>query len=218
MDLTAIQEALRQEGVDVVVVDNNPLKVDEALEQGAHALEGDATSDEKLQAAGVSRAKVIIPAVASDSDNLVITLSARSMNPDVLIVARAVSAETVKKLYLAGADRVVAPQIVGGERIATLAMKPGLAEFIDFVSRDRTVEFQVEEMKVLPGSQIIGKSLRQLDLRRQSGALVLAIGGASGSVSLNPSPDHLFAAEQVLIGIGTDPQLQTLRQLVGLDG
>lgn len=213
---TAFESLLREDAA-VVVIDNDPAKIDLALATGAYALEGDATSDEKLLAAGVERAKVLIPAVASDSDNLVITLSARALNPSILIVARAVNAETVKKLYLAGADRVVAPQVVGGERIATLALKPNLAEFIDFVIRERTVEFQVEELSVEPDSAIIGKSLRDLDLRRQSGALVLAIGDPAGTVSLNPSPDHVFANGQILIGIGTEPQLTTLRRLVGVE-
>ena len=206
--------ALTRQGATVVVIDSDPERVDAAIESGALALEGDATSDDKLKAAGVERASVVIPAVATESDNLVITLSARALRPDVLIVARAFSEEAEKKLYLAGADRVVAPQLVGGVRLATLALRPNLAEFVDLVVSGRTVEFQVEEFSVVDGAPIAGKSLRELDLRRTSGALVLAVGDLSGQLSLNPDPGHVFTAGEIIIGVGTEQQLEALRGLV----
>ena len=209
-------KALVHDDAEVVVIDVDPERVSAALEMGAYALEGDATSDEHLESAGLRRARVVIPAVSKDSDNLVITLSAKAINPDVLVVARAFSEETEKKLYLAGADRVVAPQLVGGQRIATLAMRPNLAEFIDFVIGGRTVEFQVEEFVIAPGSSIVGRSLRDLDLRRTSGALVLAVGEQPGRLSLNPDPDHVFVPGELVIGVGTTPQLEHLRTLVEL--
>lgn len=206
--------SLSHDNADVVVVDINPERVAAAQSMGALAIEGDATLDEHLERAGVARSRVVIPAVSKDSDNLVITLSAKAINPSVLVVARAFSEETEKKLYRAGADRVVAPQLVGGQRLATLAMRPNLAEFIDFVVGGRTVEFQVEEFIVADGSPIVGKTLRELDLRRVSGAMVLAVGESPGKLSLNPDPDHIFSAGELVVGVGTTPQLQNLRDLV----
>lgn len=206
--------SLNAAGTQVAVIDSNPEKVIAARAMGAYALEGDATTDEMLSRAGVERARVVIPAVAADSDNLVITLSAKAMNPSVLVVARAISEETEKKLFRAGADRVVAPQLVGGERLATLALRPNVAEFVDLVVSGRTLEFQVEEFTVSDGAQVIGRSLRDLDLRNTSGAMVLAIGDGPQRISINPDPDHVFAVGQLVIGVGTESQLAALRSMI----
>lgn len=206
--------SLRAAGKEVAVIDSSPEKVAAATAMGAYAIEGDATSDDLLARAGVERARVVIPAVAADSDNLVITLSAKAMNPSVLVVARAISEETEKKLFRAGADRVVAPQLVGGERLATLALRPNVAEFVDLVVSGRTLEFQVEEFTVAEGAPVIGRSLRDLDLRNTSGAMVLAIGDGPQRISINPDPDHVFAVGQLVIGVGTDSQLAVLRSMI----
>ena len=124
-------------------------------------------------------------------------------------------AEVEKKLFLAGANRVVAPQLVGGQRLAALALKPDLAEFIDLVVSGKTVEFQVEEFTVDAGSFLDGKSLREIDLRRKAGALVLAVGDARGRLTLNPDPGLVFKPQQIVIGIGTSEQLDKLRSLTG---
>jgi voltage-gated potassium channel len=208
-----VWQQLDEAGTEVVVVDADPDRVAAAIQAGAIVVEGDATHDEVLISAGLDHARTLISAVQSDSDNLVIVLSARARRPDLLIVARAVESETEKKLYLAGADRVVAPQVVGAQRLAALALKPDLAEFIDLVVSGTTVEFRVEEMHVGSDSEIVGKSLRDLDLRRRAGALVLAVGDESGRMSLNPDPSLVFHPGQVIIGIGTSEQLESLRAL-----
>jgi len=104
-----------------------------AIERGGAAILGDATSDDVLRRAGIARASTVISAVASDSDNLVIALSAKSLNPDVRVVAREIDEGIERKLYRAGADRVVAPQSLGGQRLAALALKPEVTEFVDLV-------------------------------------------------------------------------------------
>ena len=204
---------LERESAEVVVVDVNHEKVENATLSGALAIEGNATHDDVLEAAGIGRARVVIPAVATDTDNLVITLSAKARNPDVLVVARAIDEETESKLFRAGADRVVAPQLVGGERLATLALNPNLAEFIDLVVSGRTVEFRVEEIIVAEDSEIAGRSLRDIDLRNRAGALVLAVGNLPDRLELNPSPGHVFSPGQLVIGVGTEEQLDRLRAM-----
>ena len=208
-----VWEKLIEAGAEVVVVDADVERVAAAIAQGAVVVEGDATHDEVLISAGLDHAETLITAVQSDSDNLVIVLSARARRPELLIVARAVESETEKKLYLAGADRVVAPQVVGAQRLAALALKPDLAEFIDLVVSGTTVEFRIEELHVDPASEIVGKSLRDLDLRRRAGALVLAVGETGGKMSLNPDPTLVFHPGQVVIGIGTSDQLERLRAI-----
>ena len=142
-----------------------------------------------------------------------ITLSAKAVSPDLLVIARVVEPENERKLYLAGADRVVAPQRVGAERLAALALHPDLAEFIDLVVRGRTVEFRVAEYNIPEGAALVDKTLRELDLRNQVGALVLAVSTPEGTVSLNPDPDLRFRAGSVVVGFGTQEQLDRLSEL-----
>ncbi len=169
-----------------------------------------------LAEAGLDTARALIAAVRDDSDNLVITLSAKARRADILVIARVVEAENERKVYLAGADRVVAPQQVGAERLAALALHPELAEFIDLVVRGRTLEFRVAEFHVVDGASLVGKSLRDLDLRNSIGALVLAVSTQEGGLSLNPDPDAKFWAGSVIVGFGTQEQLDGLRDLAAV--
>ena len=169
-----------------------------------------------LAEADLDTARALIAAVRDDSDNLVITLSAKARRSDILVIARVVEAENERKVYLAGADRVVAPQQVGAERLAALALHPELAEFIDLVVRGRTLEFRVAEFHVADGASLVGKSLRDLDLRNQIGALVLAVSTQEAGLSLNPDPDTKFWAGSVIVGFGTQEQLDGLRDLAAV--
>jgi voltage-gated potassium channel len=197
----------------VVVIEIRDDAAAAAREAGALVIEGDATHDDVLEAAGIARAKTLISAVRDDSDNLVITLSAKAQRPDLMVIARVVEPENERKLYMAGADRVVAPQRVGAERLAALALHPDLAEFIDLVVRGRTVEFRVAEYSIPEGAAIVDKSLRELDLRNQVGALVLAVSTPEGAMSLNPDPDLRFRAGSIVVGFGTQEQLDRLGEL-----
>lgn len=206
-------QELIDRGEKVVVVEIRPEAAQAAREAGALTVEGDATHDHVLVEAGIERADTVIAAVTLDSDNLVITLTAKARRPKILVVARVVDQESERKLFMAGADRVVAPQQVGGERLAALALHPDLAEFIDLVVRGRTVEFRVAEYSVPEGAELVGKSLRELDLRNQVGALVLAVSTPEGKVSLNPDPDLRFEPGSIVVGFGTQSQLDRLAEL-----
>lgn len=206
-------QQLVDRGETVVVIENRPAAAAAAREAGAFVVEGDATHDDTLVAAGVDRADTVLAAVRVDADNLVITLTAKARKPDLLVVARVVEPENERKLYMAGADRVVAPQRVGAERLAALALHPDLAEFIDLVVKGRTVEFRVAEYAVPEGAALVGKTLREMDVRNQVGALVLAVSSPDGSVKLNPDPDLEFTAGCVVVGFGTQSQLDRLEEL-----
>lgn len=208
-----VWDILRHTDADVVVIDGQEEIVEEAIDDGAMAMLGDATRDEVLLAAGIAKAKTLICAVRSDSENLVIALSGRALRKDIFIVARALEIEAEKKLYLAGADRVVAPQVVGAQRIAALAVESDVAEFIDFMVKGRLVEMRIEEIDVSSGSAVAGKSLRELDLRSRSGALVLAIVSSGGRMSFNPDPTVAIKAGQGVVAIGSSEQLDRLRTI-----
>jgi voltage-gated potassium channel len=204
-------QRLLEEGIPLVVVEEDPSVADAARSDEILVVVGDATHDHVLQEAGLARARAIVPAVQSDSDNLVITLSAKASRPDVLVVARATEAETIKKLGLAGADRVVAPQQVGAERLAALAARPEFTDLIDVVVGGFTVEYHLAELHVESGSQIVGQSLRGLDVRNNFGVMVLAFGTRVEEMTLNPDPDRPLEEGMTMLAFGTAAQIDSLR-------
>lgn len=200
-------------GAKVVVVEADPEKAEMAREQGALVVEGDATHNDVLIEAGIHRAKGIVASVDTDSDNLVVVLSARSMNPDILIVSRAKFVESETKLKLAGADKVVAPQLVGARRMAAMALQPDLADFVDLVIHGHHVEFKVARIVIDEGSSFRLKTLRQSNIRDATGAQVLAIERPDGTVELNPDPLTILSEGDTLVAMGRNDQLEALTAL-----
>lgn len=198
-------------GGDVLVADRNADRVES---QPWPYVVGDVTDDAVLAAAGIERAKVLVAALDTDADNLFLTLSARALNPALFIVARARVASTEPKLARAGADRVVNPQSIGGARMAAFALQPHVAEFLDVVMHDGSLEFRLEEIRLPEGSPVAGCTLRSAHLRDKTGALVLALRRADGAFTTNPEPDTELAAGEVLIAIGTTVQLEALADVV----
>lgn len=202
-------------GHDVVVID----RADQRLAGIAiPGVAGDATRDETLHRAGIARARTLVAALTTDADNLFVTLSGRALRPDLFIVARARHVETIPKLVQAGADRVVNPQHIGGARMAAFAAQPHVAEFLDVVMHDGSLEFRLEEVVVPEGSPLVGRSLRSSQIRDRTGALVLALRGPDGSFKTNPDPDTVLVAGEVIIAIGTKVQHAALDAAVAPRG
>jgi voltage-gated potassium channel len=196
-------------GQDIVVIENDPARAG-AAEGSAHVVRGDATSDETLLEAGIDRARVLVTALNTDADNLFVTLTARSLRSDLFIVARARAESSEGKLVQAGADRVVNPQGIGGARMAAFVLQPHVAEFLDVVMHDGSLEFRLEEVPLPQGCPLAGRSLREAHIRDSTGALVLALRGSGGEFTTNPPPESVLEAGQILIAIGTEVQLQAL--------
>jgi voltage-gated potassium channel len=205
--------ALTRDGLDVVVIDRDPAAVEAAIKAGAAIVEGEATRDDVLSQAGVARAKAVIAAVASPSDNLVITLSVKAVYPNLSVTARAVDHETEKKLTLAGADAVVTPELVGGERIAAFATQSGLAEFLDTVVHSSAVEFRIQRFIVPDQSHVVGQTIADLNLRRNSGAMVIGVAPPNDSVKVNPDPNTPFTSGDLVFGLGTASELARLEAI-----
>ncbi len=139
------------------------------------------------------------------------TLSARALRPDLVIVARARTEESEPKLLRAGATRVVNPQRIGGQRIAAAAAQPNVVEFLDVVMHDVGLEFRLEEVSILAGSRLAGRTLREADVGDTTGALVLALRDRDGTFLANPPLQTPVDAGHVLIAIGTTQQLSALQ-------
>lgn len=163
-----------------------------------------------LRRAGIDRAGGLAAVTASDATNVYLTLSGRSLSPDLFIVARARISDSEPKLLRAGANRVINPQAIGGARAAAFLLQPHVAEFIDVVTHGLDVEFRLAEIAVEIGSPFTGQTLRQAHIRDRTGALVLAVRQQDGRFTTNPSPESDLQAGQVLIAIGTDQQLEAL--------
>lgn len=210
----AIAAALAHEGRPFVVVDSDPTRL-EGLDHPT--VLGDATDDEVLRAAGVERASALVATLDSDAANLFVTLSARAMHPSLFVVARARDEAAIGKLTLAGADRVVNPQELGGARIAAFITQPHVAEFVDVVMHDRGMEFRLEEVLLTPGSPLAGLTVHEARLRDRTGALVLALRTPGGAFATNPRSDTRMEVGQVVIAVGTPGQLASLVALARPD-
>ncbi len=196
-------------GREVVIVDR-----DESRTRAVpHAtITGDATIDATLRAAGVEHASALIAALEGDADNLFVTLSARAINPDLFIVARARADESIAKLARAGADRVVNPQELGAARMASFVTEPNVAEFVDVVMHDRALDFRLHEVPVPENSSLAGRTLREADLRARANVLVLALRDGSNTFVTNPDPETVIEPGSVIIAIGTSGDLHSLRE------
>jgi len=208
----AVADDLARSGKVVVVVDVD----EERLRNVTHpTVVGDATLDTTLREAGIEHASALVAALTADAENLFVTLSGRSLNDGLFIVARAREEESVPKLTRAGADRVVNPQELGAARMASFVVRPHVAEFIDVVMHERSIEFRMQEVEIGDGSPLAGKSLREADLRRRADVLVLALRQVDGTFTTNPDPDTIIEPKHVIIAVGTSHDLARLESLTG---
>ncbi|MFD0000444.1 potassium channel family protein [Nocardia sp. NPDC127526] len=199
---------LRGLGKQIVVVDRDPERL-QGIEY-PHIL-GDVTDDSVLEAAGIAHAHALIAALDNDADNVYVTLSSRAMRDDLVIIERARTESSKSKLRRAGANRAVNPQLIGGRRMAAFALQPNVAEFLDVVMHDDALEYRIEEISLDAHSPLIGHTLLDTDLRRTTGALLLALRTANGRFIANPTDDIHLHADTILIVLGTPTQLDAVR-------
>jgi voltage-gated potassium channel len=197
-------------GRDFVVVDQTA----DRLASSPHLnLVGDATDDEVLRQAGIERAAALIATTSTDTTNLYLTLSGRELNPHLFIVARAQMRDSEPKMFRAGADRVVNPQAIGGARMVALVLQPHVAEFLDVITRSGQVEFRLSEVQMAERSPLVGRSLRDAQVLEQTGAQVLGLRAVDGRFTVNPGPETVLSAGEVLIVVGTMTEIEALLAL-----
>jgi voltage-gated potassium channel len=205
-------------GVQFVVVDFNQDVLELARERGLLYIEGTGTDDEDLEAAGLARARGLVAASDSDVDNLYITLSARSDRPDLHIVARASNEDVARKLERAGADRVVQPYTTAGEEMAKLMLKPQVTAFLEMVTTHGGPDLSFEEIEITSTCPQAGRTIRDLRVRAVTGALIVALRKGDGTFDTTPDPDAVLEQGDVMIAMGTEPELRSLEELFAPDG
>jgi voltage-gated potassium channel len=210
-----VGEEFQAADVRYVVLDFHQDAVAAAREDGVLLIEGDATRDENLRRAGLERARGLVAASDSDADNLYVVLSARSARPDLTIVARASRAESERKLVLAGADRIVLPYTAAGHVMANLVLKPQVTAFLDVVTTAAAPDLELAEIEVRDTSTAAGRTIRDLRIRHETGALVVALRKVDGTFDTTPEPDTPIGVGDVLIGVGSPDEIRALENLFG---
>src|SRR5215469_14690823 len=207
-------DELRQAGVPFVVVDNNEERVEMAIKRGMLAVVADASRDETLRDSGIMRAKGLIATLASDADNLFVILTAKTLNPKLQLSARVAEESSEQKMRRAGADFVFAPYNSTGHRMAQAIVKPHVQQFIDFTTRNIGLEVGIEQILVEPASPFADKTLAEMQLRRETGVIVLAIRRAAGDMVFNPPAEARIAGGDHLIAMGEPQNLRKLEQIL----
>ena len=205
---------LQQAGVPFVVVDIDHDRVEKAIAAGMLAVAADSTRDETLVAVGVARAKGLVCALATDADNLFVLLSAKFLNPQIYVATRAAEESAEDKMRRAGADAVFAPYAITGHRLAQALLRPHVVQFLDFTTQAAGLKVVIEQVRVSGHSDLVSKSIRELQIGRQFGVIVLAIRKGDGEMVFNPPADTPISAGDYLIVMGQPEKLRTLEALL----
>ena len=209
---TVIGKELKEKGARFIVIEKGPMDGD-SVENDVLFVRGDATKDEVLREAGIERAKGLISVLPTDAENLYVVLSARVLNPDMNIVARAGEEGSEQKLLRAGADRVVSPYYIGGLRIAHTVLKPSVVDFIEFATRSGNIDLQMEEIYVREGASIAGITLDECGIGRELGIIIVAIKRSGGDMRFNPTFRTTIKPGDVLIALGERTKLKVLEDM-----
>jgi voltage-gated potassium channel len=199
---------LREKNIKFVIVEKQP-----DIHKDSKDLlifPGDATNDEVLKELGIEKAKGLVSVLPSDAENLFVVLSARGLNPNLFIVARAGEEGSEKKLVRAGADKVVSPYHIGGLRIAHTVLKPAVVDFIEFATKSGNIDLQMEEVLIKESSELVGKSLDECGIGRELGIIIVAIKKPNGEMKFNPTFKSAIKTGDTLIALGESSKLKNL--------
>lgn len=209
-----IVRELKANNLPILVIDNmHDMKP--ALEhENIPYINDDATSEEVLLEAGINRAKGLVSVVASDADNLFITMTARGLNPNLFILARADGEKTEKKILRAGANRVIMPYLIGGQKMAHTIIKPAVMDFLEFTVHNRKIGLELGELMVNGKSRLSGSTLIDSGIRQQMDVIIVAIKKKDGDMRFNPSSQTRIEAGDILISLGKSDDLQRLSEIL----
>jgi len=199
----AIARELKAANKKFVVIEKDLEKIELLLQDDVVFIEGDATHDEVLIDAGIETATTLIGVLRDDQDNLFLTISARSIKPDLFILTRATQPRSIPKMEKAGADKVMNPYEAAGTKLARQAMAPGVVDFFELILNRGNLDLALETVSIASGSQAEGKSMMDLDIRNNFDIIVTAVEQKTGEANFNPDPNYKFSANDKLIALGT---------------
>jgi voltage-gated potassium channel len=195
-----------------VVIESDSAKVDALKDLGVPVLQRDATLEETLREAGVEHARGLATCLPDDADNVYVVLIARDLNPKIHIVARAAEEQAESKLIRAGANRVVAPTLIGGHRMAMALTKPAVGDFLDSITANH-LELGFEQLEIEPVSTLIDRKLSETVIRSELNIVIVSIRRNDGNIIFNPSGETKIEGGDMLIAIGNAESLARLTKL-----
>jgi voltage-gated potassium channel len=208
-----IARKLKDRGLSLVIVENDPALLPRLEASGYYFINGDATREDILQEAGIERARGLISTLPSDSDNVYVVLTARSLSPNLFILARGEEIGSEKKLLRAGADKVESPYEMGGQKMAQTIMRPTVVTFMELAMKEG-VDWTMEEIAVGQTSPLLGVPLKDSEIRQKLDLILVAIKRADGEMLFNPSHETLILAGDTLIALGLRKNLDALEAMV----
>ena len=201
---------LSRQSLPFVVIDWDSQKIEAIREKGMTYVEGDATRDSTLEKANLTEAKGLVVVLGSDSDNVFVIMSARTMNPELFITSRCSVDDSSVKMKRAGADKVVNPYVAGGHKMADLLVEPILDDTAELKAPNANIDLAIEEIKVSALNSISGKAIRESGLREDYGILVAGLLNESGDVIVSPGPETVLSPDQTVILMGRKESLKRL--------
>ena len=210
-----ICQQLQVRGISFVVVENKHEVQDKVMADGFLLSPGDATEEAILRNAGIHRAKGLVSVVQSDADNVYVVLTARELNPDIEIIARAGEESAEKKLMRAGATRVISPYRIGGMRLVMGIIKPAVMSFLELAMDHRKLDVELEEVRVAEKSSYSGKKLIDTDIRKELNLIIIAIKKSDDRMVFNPGPETVIEDNDTLIAMGDSDNLKVLEREAG---
>jgi voltage-gated potassium channel len=209
-----IAKELTAENIPIVVIEQEPQRIEQLEACHYLYLNMDATADTTLIKAGLHSAKGLVTAVSSDADNVFIALSAKGLRPDIFILARASDTKNEDKLLRAGASRVVCPYEMGGRRMAEILSRPTVVDFIENTMVNSELDLKMEEAVIGPSSYLIGKTIMTSNLRQDFGVIIVAIKKATNEMIYNPMPSEILDAGDVVVVIGKKDGLRRMADIM----
>ncbi len=206
-----LAEEFRGEKRKYVIVERDHEHVWRGMDAGQLIFQGDSTSEEVLLRAGIEQASTLITTLPDDADNVFITLTARNLNRNLQIIARAESTSTHKKLLQAGANQVVMPATIGAARMVRMVTHPSTVELLELAAERSVLDVQMDEFKLPHNSPIIGQSVGEIAARRRHGLLLAAVKRKAGELVFNPGAEHIFEPEDIVIVMGSAADIQRFR-------
>jgi len=208
-----VSEELYREKLPFVVIESNPERIEALREKGYLHIHADSSEEEILEKAGIRKARTLVAVLGSDADNLFVTLTARELNPKIYIVARVEDPQATRKLYKAGANRVISPYDVGASMLVHAALKPTVTDFIELTTRLGPVTLLLEEIVVEEGSPLDGTLLKDSKIREETGAIVVAVRKGKDTAILRPEPQIKLERGDLLVVLGSTADMEKLEEL-----
>jgi len=209
-----ITKELLKNNEKVIVIENDAKRIPELEAMSVTYMLMDASDENTLLKAGIMRSKGLVTAVMSDADNVFITLTARMLHPEIYIMARASDAKNEKKLLSAGANKVVSPYLIGGQRMAQMLVRPTVVDFIDIATMDDKLGLRMEEAKISPKSRYRGKTLIESNLRKDFGVIIVMIKKANGEMKFNPQPNEILEENDVIVMLGKINDVEKINNII----